>query len=522
MRGIRQTRNLALCVLVLIVIGSAVRTSLSVYTQNLRGGPVGQRQVYAGFSQRMESLLSRVVKGATEKVEEDGLDWTSSDSGSSPDAAMEAEEETGMRPVEVGTEDTDGYSAYRKNKRLWDMCEKTFFQTVRTTVSVNKKSEYFVFTGDIHDMWIRDSAGQVHPYVEFVKENKELYRLVEGTVLAQAKYIQAHPYANSYKENYRTRVSKQDERLGRGRWIATNNYEMDSGSYFFKLTYEFWKATGKLLPVSKAVMTMLETWKVEQHHEERSKYRYIELTRNGLGTPTGYTGMSWTGFRPSDDRCRYHYHIPDNMFAVVALGYVLEMANTWKNEAIRDLASQLRQDIRDGLAKYATTNHRRFGKVYCYEVDGLGGCNIMDDANVPSLLSIPYLDPEGISYDKEIYANTKRMILSRANPFYFSGSQAKGIGSPHTFPGRVWHMALIMQARLANPTEQQELVQTILSTTDGTMHESFDVNNYKRYSRAWFAWADALFAEGPWCKPFRDHLHKKYRLGEAVTQASLR
>ena len=511
MKRIRQPRTVALVLLALIVIGSAMRTMMSVYTQNLRGVPQSNIPLYNNLGERVESLVELVRNKASAAAGVEALD---SSVVLNPDGSDKSERAKKIHELD---ENDPVYLQYRQDTRLRDMCEKTFFQTVRTTVSVKANSEYFVFTGDIHDMWIRDSAGQVHPYVEFVNENAELYRLVRGTVLSQAKYITAHPYANSYKENYRTRVSRQDQNLGRGQWVATNNYEMDSGSYFFKLTHEFWKATGTLLPVSKAVMTMLQTWKVEQHHEEKSPYRYVELTRNGRGSPTGYTGMSWTGFRPSDDRCRYHYHIPDNMFAVVTLGYVLEMAEHWKNADMRALATQLRRDIRSGLEKFGTVHRIGFGRVYCYEVDGLGGCNLMDDANVPSLLSIPYLDPEGIGYDKEIYANTKRMILSKANPFYFIGKQAKGIGSPHTFRGRVWHMSLITQARLAEPAEQMELVKTILSTTDGTMHESFDVNDYRRFSRSWFAWADALFAEGPWCRPFRDDLHKKYQSNKPKT-----
>lgn len=54
--------------------------------------------------------------------------------------------------------------------------------------------------------------------------------------------------------------------------------------------------------------------------------------------------------------------------------------------------------------------------VYCYETDGMGNCNLMDDANVPSLLSIPYLDPSGEDYNREVYKNTREFILSDKNP----------------------------------------------------------------------------------------------------------
>ena len=39
----------------------------------------------------------------------------------------------------------------------------------------------------------------------------------------------------------------------------------------------------------------------------------------------GLHGMTWSGFRPSDDACAYGYLIPSNMFAVVVLGYLAEI-----------------------------------------------------------------------------------------------------------------------------------------------------------------------------------------------------
>ena len=46
----------------------------------------------------------------------------------------------------------------------------------------------------------------------------------------------------------------------------------------------------------------------------------------------------------------------------------------------------------------------------------------MDDANIPSLLSIPLLDPSMEMYDKTIYEETKRFALSKQNQYYFTGN----------------------------------------------------------------------------------------------------
>jgi meiotically up-regulated gene 157 (Mug157) protein len=128
----------------------------------------------------------------------------------------------------------------------------------------------------------------------------------------------------------------------------------------------------------------------------------------------------------------------------------------------------------------------------------------MDDANVPSLMSIPYL---GYNYDPDIYANTRRFILSHDNPTYQSGTNAattgilEGYGSPHmskAIRNNIWPMSLAVQGlSSSNVAEKKHLVNQLVQSTGGTgwMHESIDVSNPKKFTRRWFCWADSLFAE---------------------------
>ena len=45
------------------------------------------------------------------------------------------------------------------------------------------------------------------------------------------------------------------------------------------------------------------------------------LSREGKGALVkSGVGLTWSGFRPSDDACIYGYLIPSNMFATVVLG----------------------------------------------------------------------------------------------------------------------------------------------------------------------------------------------------------
>lgn len=215
--------------------------------------------------------------------------------------------------------------------------------------------------------------------------------------------------------------------------------------------------------------------------------------------------MIWSGYRPSDDPCMYHYHIPSNIFATVGLLYAQEMLEEWGELEYKKIATKLRNEVIAGIDKHGIVKDRNGHSMYCYETDGFFNCNKMDDANIPSLLSLPYLDPMQTIYKQEVYQNTKDWILSRNNPYYFQGNFAKGIGSPHTYHGYVWPMSLIVQAYLSEDIDEQtKLVKILVDSTEGTMHESFDVNYPKSYSRSWFAWADTLFSGGNWCKEYVD------------------
>lgn len=346
-----------------------------------------------------------------------------------------------------------------------NLCNKTKLGAVHMM-----EDDGFLPTGDIDDMWIRDSAAQVHPLLDMPDMLPKIRKVIEK----QAFFIEFDPYANSYGRSF-----KEPSILGRHGFVTTRNYELDSGAYFFRLVYEYWKRTGTKLG-HNAILKLLDVWRVEQTHG-KSPYKYDELL-NGVGTPVGYTGMTWTGFRPSDDKCTYHYHIPDNVFAAVTLDYMQEMGY--------DTAT-LRQDIIQGIHKYGVKDG-----MYCYEVDGLGGCNMMDDANVPSLLSLPYLDPKGLVYNRDIYEKTREFILSLKNPYYYSGKY-KGIGSPHTPKNHVWHLSLIMQAILGDSVAHETLRETASESGPkaSVFHESFHVDNPKKFTRKWFGWADALYYE---------------------------
>ncbi len=381
--------------------------------------------------------------------------------------------------------------------------------TLETTVSMDDDGSAFIVTGDIPAMWLRDSSAQVAPYLSLADRDPDLGQLIRGLIQRQTDCVLRDPYANAFNRGP-SGAGHAADRPPNDPHVWERKFELDSLCYPIQLCYTYWRVTHDPTiftdRLRQALLMILNVMRVEQRHERDSTYRFERpdpglptdtLLRAGLGTPTEYTGMVWSGFRPSDDRCTYGYLIPANMFAVVVLGYVAEIARDVYDDP--DLARQadgLRTDIDNGIQSHGIVNHERYGRIYAYETDGFGRHNLMDDANVPSLLSIPYLGYRPAT--DEVTKNTRRFVLSRDNPYYYEGRYARGIGSPHTPACHIWPIALIMQGLTAlDRAEQDEMVRMLVDTTAGAdyMHESFDPDNPASFTRPWFAWANSLFGQ---------------------------
>ncbi|MFB5267795.1 glycoside hydrolase family 125 protein [Paenibacillus enshidis] len=389
--------------------------------------------------------------------------------------------------------------------RLFTNC---FPNTLQTTTKLLDDGTTFVFTGDIPAMWLRDSVEQVRHYIPFAKGDPELQRILEGLIRRQMFYINIDPYTNAFNEEANGRHYNDGDQSGMTPWMWERKYELDSLCFPVQLAHMYWKATDRTdifdSACYQALTSIVDVMITEQRHMEKSPYRFMRpgfketetLQNDGLGMPVNYTGMTWSGFRPSDDACLFGYNIPSNMFAVVVLGHIREIAETvFKDSGLAVKADKLRGEIDFGIRTYGTVDHPRYGTIYAYETDGYGNYCLMDDAGTPGLLSIPYFGYAGT--DDPIYRNTRRFALSKDNPFYFEGKYAKGIGSPHTPGGYVWHMALSMQALTAdNEQEVRELIEMLVNTDadTGFMHEGFHPDDPADFSREWFAWSNSLFA----------------------------
>lgn len=367
----------------------------------------------------------------------------------------------------------------------------------------------FVITGDIPAMWLRDSACQMRPYLLFCQQHPELQAMIAGVIQQQMHFITLDPYANAFNR-YPDSTGHQSDLTHMQPQIWERKYEVDSLCYPLQLAWLFWKITGITShftdTFTRACSLVLNQWEIEQHHHSRSPYRFERphppvptdtLGYEGKGAPVSYTGMTWSGFRPSDDACDWGYLVPANFFASVVLDYLAEIAReVLNNRRLERRATALKSAIEEGIEKHAVVHHPDYGEIYCYETDGAGHYLLMDDANVPSLLSLPLLG--AIANDHPRYLNTRRFILSGDNPYFHRGRFAQGVGSPHTPTGFIWPIALAVQGLTArDPAEKLAMIQMMTATDAGSglMHESFDPDNPARFTRPWFSWANAMFCE---------------------------
>lgn len=409
----------------------------------------------------------------------------------------------------------------KDDEKLSELFKNCYPNTMDTTVKRISDKDTFVITGDIPAMWMRDSTAQVRHYLPVAKHDDEVADVIEGLINRQFKCIAIDSYANAFNSEangmcwpvyaakmYGETNGERDTTDFTSAWIWERKYEIDSLCYPVQLAYLFWKETGRTAQFNdqykKSTEIILNHFKLEQDHS-KSKYFFVRdncpptdtLTHDGKGAPVAPCGMTWSGFRPSDDACTYGYLIPSNMFAVVTLRYTAEIAREiYHDEDLASKAEKLASEIDEGIKKYGIVEHPKFGKIYAYETDGMGNYVLMDDANVPSLLSIPYLGY--CSADDEIYKNTREFVLSSENPYYFKGTAAEGVGSPHTPKDYIWHIALSMQGLTSdNPYECKMLLETLKSTDDGKgfMHEGFHKDDPSKFTRPWFAWSNSLFSE---------------------------
>ncbi len=393
--------------------------------------------------------------------------------------------------------------------RLFANC---FPNTLDTTVepgTFEGKPDTAVITGDIPAMWQRDSSAQVWPYLPLTRKDDRLRSLIEGVIRRQTRNILIDPYANAFMADLNapplewSRKDQTDMKQG----VGERKYELDSLCYPIRLAHGYWKQSGATQPFDgqwqKAMRVVLQTMR-EQHrknglgpyHFQRTATTPTEtLGENGFGNPVKPVGLIASGFRPSDDACIFPFLVPSNLFAVTSLRLLAAMAaGILHDSALANDASSLAAEVEAALRQHGIASTPE-GAIWAYEVDGFGGQVLMDDANVPSLLALPYLNS---SPDAALYARTRAFVWSERNPWFFRGAAGEGIGGPHEGANMIWPMSQTIYGLTSRSDREIRDALRWLKTGSagsGFIHESYDRNDPKHFTRAWFAWANTLFGE---------------------------
>lgn len=398
------------------------------------------------------------------------------------------------------------------NKELAWLFENCFPNTLDTTVyysEENGKPDTYVITGDIDAMWMRDSTAQVWPYLPLMKKDPALQKLIAGVINRQVRYIHLDPYANAFYKDPATVSEWKDDLTTMKPGVHERKWEIDSLCYPVRLAYHYWKTTNDTSPFDaqwkEAVSIILKTFKEQQRKKSNGTYSFQRNTAKatdtlplqGYGYPVNPVGLICSAFRPSDDATIYSYLIPSNLFAERSLRQAAEMVRVLhKDLALSNECLQLADEVKQAVQKYGIASHPKYGRIYAFETDGFGNHLFMDDANVPSLLSLPYLGC--VTATDPLYLNTRKFVLSDSNPFFFKGKVAEGIGGPHVAMDMVWPLSIIMRGLTsANDAEVKQCIQMLMKTHAGKgfMHESFHKDDASNFTRSWFAWANTIFGE---------------------------
>jgi hypothetical protein len=394
------------------------------------------------------------------------------------------------------------------------LVENCLPNTLDTTVYpgvFDKHPDTYVVTGDIDAMWLRDSSAQVWPYLGLARKDARLRMLLEGVVRRQARMIQLDPYANAFTRDTADPPLSWavNDRTEHHAGVAERKWEIDSLCFPIRLAHGYWQATGDAGPFDAqwrvAADAILRTFTEQQRKQSQGPYSFERKAESpydtqglsGFGNPARPNGMIFSMFRPSDDACIFPLLVPSNLFAAKALGQLADLAAyAAQDTALAARALALRDEVAQATARHGRVNHPQLGEIWAYEVDGYGGQLLMDDANAPGLVTLAYL---GICPTSDaVYQRTRAFALSGANPYFFCGTAAEGVGGPHIGLNSIWPMSIMYRAFTStSDAEIRQCLRWLRSTTAGTgfMHESFNKDNPSQFTRSWFAWANTLFGE---------------------------
>jgi meiotically up-regulated gene 157 (Mug157) protein len=439
--------------------------------------------------------------------------WASADADTSPFLSRRpplADRKFSSPAVEAFIQSVQSRMADQELAWMFGNCFPNTLDTVvhfHDAVGKGSAPDTFVLTGDIKAMWLRDTTAELWPYLPLMKHDPRLQRLFQGAINRQSACIRLDPYANAFLEdpNEISQWAHDDTVMKPG--VHEHKWEIDSLCFPIRLAYRYWKVTGDTTPFDagweQAMDLVVQTFREQQRKDGHGPYYFqrggpkLDLSLDSsYGAPVKPVGLIFSAFRPSDDHTTYPFLIPSNFFAVIALQQMAEMLQHVRGSSKKALAANaLADEVKLALKQNAVQKNANGDEIYAYEIDGLGHTLFMDDANVPSLLSLPYIG--ACSTKDPVYIATRRFIASAADPSFVVGKY-QGLGSPHTGHNSIWPIGLCLWGLTSTDSREVTAMLANLKATHagtGFMHESFNKDDPSRYTRSWFAWANSLFGE---------------------------
>ncbi|KAI9067554.1 glycoside hydrolase family 125 protein [Trametes sanguinea] len=407
-----------------------------------------------------------------------------------------------------------------KDPDLARLFENTFPNTLDTTVKYFNATENlaFIITGDITAQWLRDTANQFAHYHTLLSSDKELATLVKAVINNEARYVSQYPYCGAFQPPPESGLAPSHNDWADGVTVnpPVNNqtvfeckYEIDSLCGFLKLSRSYYQATKDSSFMNSNWFAAVDQifrviWEQSQStfDDDYNLVSYYNWTGGngalspavnnaGNGEPKLYTGLVGTHHRPSDDLSTFAFLVPANAMLSVELTNLANMLDATKQaKNISQLAKKYSSTITNAIWETTLVDN-----IFAYETNGFGGRYVMDDANVPSLLSLPYLG--FLKMNHPAYVATRKLLLSRKNPYYAAGKNFSGIGGPHVDAWNPWPMSQI--SAIFGTDDDKEIMQSLYLIANNTgglglIHESISIYD-GTYTRPWFAWANSYFAE---------------------------
>ncbi|KHN93971.1 DUF1237 domain protein [Metarhizium album ARSEF 1941] len=400
--------------------------------------------------------------------------------------------------------------------------ENTFPSTLDTTVKYfdPEANLAFIVTGDITAQWLRDTGNQFAHLYRLLPEDDNLRDLVRAVINTEARYISRYPYCGAFQPPPESGLQPtvNDYAVGvkvnppvDNQTVFECKYELDSLAGFLKISRSYYQNTQDTSFINdnweNAIRSIFQTIHEQSQSTWSQSWQFVSffnwtgtpgslspaVPNSGNGEPKRANGLVASSHRPSDDLCVFNFITSDNAMLAVELEHISNMLDsTRKLSSVSSQARQHARTIRDAVHQHTKTPDN----IFAYETNGYGGQYVMDDANVPSLVSLPYLG--FLPRDDDVYRKTKEAMFSRLNPYYAVGEKFEGIGGPHVNATYPWPMSQVSAIFGTDDDEEiEERLKLILESTSGLglIHESVNMNNASDFTRPWFAWANSYFAE---------------------------